>query len=291
MLRLHLPPEISCGRLVLRIHGRGQPLLRDLRILNLRVMGMEWEPAPGWLRAACPVSRETAEPEIQVLSTGERQIQFAVRPGAGAALKSFDLNIRDAAGNLVFEAANQAGGGEHLITLNLNFGLSGGTPPQSSWRLEMVRTKQPQDWADSYHAPHPLASRIPRAAYLHIHACGDFTLLARQNWFALRSYAEFAIWPMHIDALFCYAAFHAGIREVILRDPLRVYHIEHLSAAGWTPEGEKSRSARLEAKGLSEMPYSEFTKWVNHMRRFNAPLIFTLNNWGLGDEDLKESRV
>jgi len=39
------------------------------------------------------------------------------------------------------------------------------------------------------------------------------------------------------------------------------------------------------------MQYSEFTRWVNHMRRFNAPLIFTLENWGIGGEDLKEVSV
>src|SRR5260370_19791246 len=96
MLRLHLPPEISSGRLVLRVRGRGLPLLRDLRILNLRVMGMEWEPAPEWLPGTCPISRGTdqaREPEFRVLSTGERQIQFAVRPDAGATLKSIDVNI------------------------------------------------------------------------------------------------------------------------------------------------------------------------------------------------------
>jgi hypothetical protein len=56
VLRLHLPPEISSGRLTLRVRGRGLPLLRDPRILNLRVLGMEWEPAPAWLRDTCPIS-------------------------------------------------------------------------------------------------------------------------------------------------------------------------------------------------------------------------------------------
>ncbi len=155
----------------------------------------------------------------------------------------------------------------------------------------MVRAKRPQNWPDSFHAVHPLWHRITRAAYLHTNACGDFTLLAREDWFRLRGYPEFPIWPMHVDALFCYGAYHAGIREEILLDPLRVYHIEHLSAAGWTPEGEKARTARLEAKGLSEMQYVEFTKWVNQMRTFNAPLIFTMGNWGIADVEFDERQV
>lgn len=291
MLRLHMPAELSSGRLTLRVRGRGLPLIRDPRILHLRVLGMEWEAAPEWMQAAT-VSREThggAEPEIRVLSTNERQVQFAVRPAPGSALRSFDMDVRDAAGNVVFQASDQPGGGEHLITLNLNFEMAGGGEPSSAWLLETVSAKPAQDWPASYHALNPLASQIPRAAHLHSHACGDFTLLARDDWFRLRGYPEFPIWPMHVDLLFCYAAYHAGIREEILRDPMRIYHIEHLSAAGWTPEGEASRIARLAAKGLTEMQYSEFTKWVNLMRRFNAPLIFTLGNWGLGNVEFEES--
>jgi hypothetical protein len=293
MLRLHLPAELSSGRLFLRVRGRGLPLIRDPRILNLRVLGMEWEAAPVWMQAAA-ASREAngaSEPEIRVLSTNQRQVQFAVRPAGGAELRSVDVDVRDAAGNPVFQASAEAAGGEHLITLKLNFELAGASPATTPWLLETVCAKPAQDWPVSYHALHPLAGRIARATYLHTHACGDFTLLAREDWFRLRGYPEFPIWPMHVDALFCYTAYHAGIREEILRDPMRIYHIEHLTAAGWTPEGEEARSARLAAKGLTEMQYSEFTKWVNQMRRFNAPLIFTLGNWGLGDVELQEAAV
>ncbi len=59
-----------------------------------------------------------------------------------------------------------------------------------------------------------------------------------QDWFRLRGYAEFPIWPMHINSVFCYTAYHAGLNEEILRDPLRIYHIEHRTAAGWSPEGQ-----------------------------------------------------
>src|SRR5437899_4567520 len=86
IFRLHLPPELTVGRLRLRVRGRGLSLFRDLRILNLRVLGMEWETAPEWLQAVSVPGEATgpAEPEIRVLSTSQRQIQFAVRPGPGA---------------------------------------------------------------------------------------------------------------------------------------------------------------------------------------------------------------
>jgi hypothetical protein len=96
---------------------------------------------------------------------------------------------------------------------------------------------------------------------------------------------------MNIDLLFCYAVHYAGISEVVLREPMRVYHTEHLSAAGWTPEGEEERAARIEAKGVAEIQFATVMEWIDRMRRFNAPMIFTLNNWGLAGMMLPETRV
>jgi hypothetical protein len=157
--------------------------------------------------------------------------------------------------------------------------------------IEVLDAGPAFDWAGSFDAPSPFAQEIRNAMYLHTNACGDFTLLSSEDWYSLRGYPEFPIWPMHIDALFCYAAHHAGIRESILREPMRIYHVEHSSGAGWTPEGEKQRVARVAAKGVTEMSYQEVAKWIDLMRRYNAPAIFTTGNWGLGDVPLAEEDV
>jgi hypothetical protein len=112
--------------------------------------------------------------------------------------------------------------------------------------------------------------------------------MSRDDWFALRGYPEFPIWPMHIDSLLCYSAHHAGIREVIFEDPLRIYHIEHLSGAGWTPEGEGERTARIAGKKVPVLHNDDIVEFVNKMRRLDAPMIFNLENWGLGNEALAE---
>ena len=159
----------------------------------------------------------------------------------------------------------------------------------ADWRLEVVETEPGCDWAATLQAPAPDAARIRHAAHLHVNASGDFTLLARDDWFRLRAYPEFPIWPVHLDALFCYAAHHAGMRETILRDPMRMFHIEHSSGAGWTPEGERALDARVAAL---RVPVLDFTAdlggWVHQMRRLNAPAIFNLENWGLGGVELPE---
>lgn len=211
-LRLRIPDQLASG-FRLRVLGGGIPLTRDLRFLNLRVFGIQWEQAP-----------EPAGPE----------------PGC---------------------------------------------------ILEVVPTRPPVNWENFVQAPSPLAACMRDPAYLHTNACGDFTLLSRDDWFSLRGYVELPIWPMHIDSLFCYTAHHAGIPEVILGDPMRVFHIEHLSGAGWTPEGESERRARISARKVTSMEYRDVEVWADRMRRFNAPVIWTQENWGLAGEFLRETEL
>ena len=54
---------------------------------------------------------------------------------------------------------------------------------------------------------------------------------------------------MNIDSLFCWTAHHGGAREEMLEDPMRIYHIEHGTGSGWTPEGEQKLFERITAKG------------------------------------------
>ena len=115
--------------------------------------------------------------------------------------------------------------------------------------------------------------------------------MSRDAWFDLRGYPEFPIWPMHIDALFEYSAYHAGFPEIILRDPLRIFHIEHASAAGATPEGVPELYARIAKKGVPIMEYDDVMKVLVHMRRFNVPIVFSDGNWGMGDLNLPETTL
>ncbi len=168
---------------------------------------------------------------------------------------------------------------------------SSNAEPTGRWSLEVVHTGPSTDWDATFEAASPVAHLMRNPVYLHTNAAGDFTMLSRDDWFALRAYPEFTSWPMHIDALFCYAAFYGGLEEVVLRDPMRIFHIQHLSGAGWSPEGERERNARVAAKGVLQMPFSEFVQWIDAMRRFNAPFIFGSENWGLADVTLPETNV
>jgi len=123
---------------------------------------------------------------------------------------------------------------------------------------------------------------------LHIQACGDFTLLHRDHWLALRGYAEFDLYSMNLDALFCWSAYFSGIDEVVLREPMRIYHIEHDMASGWTPDGQASLFARLGGRGVGWLDYGEVLRFAQAMHRLRKPMIFNGGNWGLGADDLEE---
>jgi hypothetical protein len=127
--------------------------------------------------------------------------------------------------------------------------------------------------------------------HLHTNACGDFTLLAREHWFDLRGYPEFDLFSMNIDSVFCWAAHHGGAREEILPDPMRIYHIEHGTGSGWTPEGQAQLFERIAAKGLSWLDIKQVLSWAGDMNRLNAPMIFNQENWGLSDDRLTEYTV
>src|SRR5207245_3627775 len=101
---------------------------------------------------------------------------------------------------------------------------------------------------DAVSTSSPITSSSP--IYLHTNACGDFTLMAREHWMDLRGYPEFDTYSFNIDSVLCYAAHHAGVLEEVLEDPLRVYHIEHGTGSGWTPEGQTRLFDRLRAKGI-----------------------------------------
>src|SRR5215468_5637762 len=85
---------------------------------------------------------------------------------------------------------------------------------------------------------------------LHLNGCGDFQLMARQDWMELRGYPEVQAFSMNLDGLFGTIAFFAGIEERVLESPCRIFHLEHESGSGWTPEGEDKLRRRVDAGGI-----------------------------------------
>ncbi len=77
--------------------------------------------------------------------------------------------------------------------------------------------------------------RIDGLPHLFTNGAGDFTLLSRDMYFRLHGIPEEREFhSMHFDSVFCFMAHAAGGREIELKEPLRMYHVDH-GTPSWRP--------------------------------------------------------
>jgi len=129
---------------------------------------------------------------------------------------------------------------------------------------------------------------------LHTNACGDFTLMAREDWFRLRGYPEWPIFSWHIDSVILHQARANGMREIDWPTGAHVYHIEHGHGSGYTPEGAEKLFARLDSLGVPYLSWPEFKVMADEMydaKRLLKAVVFNEDNWGLADVVLPETEL
>jgi hypothetical protein len=99
------------------------------------------------------------------------------------------------------------------------------------------------------------------------------------------------MFSMHLDSYFCFAAHHAGLRERVLPERMRVYHIEHATGSGFTPEGEPALLARVDGAGIRRLSDADIDGIAVAMRRGVRPIPDNGDDWGLANESLEEVRI
>jgi len=140
------------------------------------------------------------------------------------------------------------------------------------------------NWAAELKQQRAAIAGMGKPVSVHTNACGDFTMMAREHWFDVRGYTELnQFYSMHLDSMLCYAAHHAGAREQLLPDPMRIYHIEHGAGSGWTPEGAGKLFARMSQESIQVVTYPDLVALIAQMRGLHAPVIFNLDDWGLAE--------
>jgi FkbM family methyltransferase len=125
-----------------------------------------------------------------------------------------------------------------------------------------------------------------RPENLHLNGCGDFQLMARDDWDEIRGYAEFETFSMNIDGVLSVAADAAGIKEQLLEMP--IYHLEHELGSGWSPEGEAVLRRRIAESGITWLDAPTVYVWAVYMRWLGRSMIFNPSNWGFADHALSE---
>lgn len=123
--------------------------------------------------------------------------------------------------------------------------------------------------------------------YVYTNASGDFTLLAKKDWFRLSGYPEFEMYSWHIDSLFLYQAYFQKIKTVVLGNDAPIYHIEHGKGSGWTPAGKDLLFGRLEKNGIPFLTDTDLSAlFLEQKHRPNR--LFNGKNWGGATETFQE---
>lgn len=123
---------------------------------------------------------------------------------------------------------------------------------------------------------------------IHTNACGDFTLLSSEYWQKTRGYPEFPLRAMKLDGLLCYSAYFSGAREIVLEEPMGIYHLDH-------PARSDGAGIALTSRGTDskkiQLPMFQYRQWVEQMQHSRIPILFNGLDWGLWNENLIEAVI
>ena len=118
---------------------------------------------------------------------------------------------------------------------------------------------------------------------IHANACGDFTLMSREAWLELKGYPEVELWSIYLDGILVHMAYASGLRQVVLLDPMRIYHAEHKK--GWA----------VEQPTTGEIPRLDYNRdylpWIKKMLTERRSINPNPSSWGFADENLPDRPV
>ena len=110
---------------------------------------------------------------------------------------------------------------------------------------------------------------------LHRNASGDFFLMNKESWNRLHGYAQLNTYS-HIDSIMCWQAATLNLKQIILKEKYKLYHIDH---------DRKSRQSE---------PVTNWVKWYKKFELYKKnkkALIVNDKNWGLAGKKLKETVI
>jgi hypothetical protein len=118
----------------------------------------------------------------------------------------------------------------------------------------------------------------------HVLACGDFTLMSRDNWMLVGGHAEWPMYSWNLDALLLYQARAFGIREINLPAHCAVMHMDHSKGSGWTPDGAGELFARMTERGVPVLTDDRLAAETRELGlttlRRRRPLVYNRPDWG-----------
>lgn len=117
-------------------------------------------------------------------------------------------------------------------------------------------------------------------------ACGDFTIMHKDAWFAIDGYVELDMYSIHIDSMALYAALLKGMKQEIFDWKEVVYHIDHTD--GWETIKDAAAMLRFLAKkpGLDWWLVVKAT--IQLMKEGKQKYELNKPNWGFAEQEFEE---
>jgi hypothetical protein len=132
-----------------------------------------------------------------------------------------------------------------------------------------------------------LALRRNRPENLHVNCCGDFQLMAREDWHSLRGYPELEASSQNLDSLLSFIAAAAGIREQVL--PMPIYRPQH-DVQSPTDE-HATMKWRMVERNVPTLDAGTLSIWASQMHWLQRPIMFNGADWGIATSELPERTI
>lgn len=119
---------------------------------------------------------------------------------------------------------------------------------------------------------------------IDFNACGDFTMMSKNDWEDIQAYPELDMYSIHIDSMGLWAANALGKKQVILPKEACIYHIYH-------EDGWESDDAIKTIKFLENKPSLDYSiVFRGGIQLIEQKKSWDLNNanWGLINIELPE---
>jgi hypothetical protein len=128
--------------------------------------------------------------------------------------------------------------------------------------------------------------KISSLEYLDFDACGDFTLMHREDWLKIQGYCEMDLYSLHVDSMALISAAAVGIRQEVFLPLACSYHIYHED--GWASDFlEPDDLIKFLAKRPS-LDWHSVSEAGKKLLQEGRPYQINDENWGYADVDLEE---
>lgn len=125
---------------------------------------------------------------------------------------------------------------------------------------------------------HWIFRKIQGSDFVHLMidfmACGDYTLMSKEDWLRIDGYVELDMYSIHIDSMGLWSACAVGMKQIILPYKAPVYHIDH-------EDGWESEDVIKTIKFLSDKPSLDYSI----VYKAGMKMVAEKTNWGLNKPD------